>query len=343
MTHVLPVLSGLVTAFLLAVGLTGGLRYYALSRQRLMDTPNNRSAHATPTPRGGGLAFVLVFLGGLPLLAAWGGLDWRQAGALSASAAAVALVGFLDDLSPVTAGWRLLVHGLAALFLLLGLGGLPGSLGPAAPWLLPVAALALVWLLNLYNFMDGIDGIAGVQALCATSGAALLYLLAGAPAALQFPPLLLAAATAGFLVWNLPPARIFMGDVGSGFLGFVLGGLALLAIWQDPLWFWVWCTLLGVFVVDASTTLLVRLFRGESVLQAHCSHAYQHAARHWGHGRVTTAVALINLLWLWPLAAATVLASLPGLLMLLLAWLPLLCLVVVLGAGRPERRPNIAG
>lgn len=319
---------------LLALVLTGLLRRYALARS-LLDVPNARSSHSVPTPRGGGVAIVLAFLLGLPLLGELhGGLAWSLYGA----GLGVALLGFLDDHGHIAARWRLLGHFAAAFWVLFWLGGLPPlpvfghALEPG--WLgYPLGALYLVWLLNLYNFMDGIDGIASVEAICVCLGGALLHLLLG-DASPAMPMLLMAAAVAGFLFWNFPPARIFMGDAGSGFLGIALGILSLHAAWQAPQLLWSWLILLGVFIVDATWTLLRRLLRGEKLYQAHRSHAYQHAAqRHGAHRPVTLVVAALNLFWLLPLALAVGLGHLDGLPGVLIAWTPLLWLAVRYRAG----------
>jgi Fuc2NAc and GlcNAc transferase len=131
--------------------------------------------------------------------------------------------------------------------------------------------------------MDGIDGIASVEAICVCGGGALLYGLLGFAGSTQptefVVPLLLAAAVAGFLFWNFPPARIFMGDAGSGFLGITLGVLSLQAAWFAPQLLWSWLILLGVFIVDATFTLLRRLLRCDKVYEAHLSHAYHYASR----------------------------------------------------------------
>ena len=202
-----------------------------------------------------------------------------------------------------------------------------------------LAVLYLVWLLNLYNFMDGIDGIAGIEAITVCGGGVLLgWLFFGADwsayLSLGQPALLLAAATAGFLLWNFPRAKIFMGDAGSGFVGLLLGLLSLHAGWLAPELFWGWGILLGVFVVDATLTLLRRLLRRERVYEAHRSHAYQHAARHHGsHIPISLTVAAINLLWLLPLATLVVLGHLNGLAGILLAWTPLVILALYYQAG----------
>ncbi|MFI8747736.1 glycosyltransferase family 4 protein [Pseudomonas sp. NPDC077186] len=322
--------------------MTGALRRYALSRS-LMDIPNARSSHSVPTPRGGGVAIVLAFLAALPILALADLLHWTVMWALLGAGAGVAVIGFLDDHGHIAARWRLLGHFVGAIWALFWLGGLPplslfgisfdlGWLGHA------LAALYLVWLLNLYNFMDGIDGIASLEAICVCIGGALLFVLSGhaGEAAL---PLLMAAAVAGFLFWNFPPARIFMGDAGSGFLGVSLGILSLQAAWVAPQLLWSWLILLGVFVVDATFTLLRRLLRGDKVYEAHRSHAYQYASRRFGrHLPVTLAVGAINLLWLLPIALWVGAGGLDGGLGVVLAYTPLLALAVRFRAGELERK-----
>ena len=185
--------------------------------------------------------------------------------------------------------------------------------------------------------MDGIDGIASVEALCVCLGGALLYALVEAPAATDVPLLILAAAVLGFLIWNFPPARIFMGDAGSGFLGIVMGIFSLQAGWIKPVLFWAWLILLGVFIVDATLTLFRRLLRGERVYEAHRSHAYQYASRRMGsHLPVTAGVVIINLAWLLPLAVIVALGWLGGLVGVAVAYAPLLVLAWLLGAGTAE-------
>lgn len=331
----------LLPVALLSLALTAAIRRYALARS-LMDVPNERSSHKVPTPRGGGLAIVLCFLGAIPFLNGYFGLAGNQAIALAGAGIVVAAIGFLDDHGHIAARWRLLAHFCAASWVLYWLGGMPpiplfggGMFEPGSIGLL-FGALYLVWALNLYNFMDGIDGIASVEAICVCGGGALLYVLTGHDAAATVP-LALAAAVAGFLVWNFPPARIFMGDAGSGFLGIVLATLSLQAGWISPVLFWSWIILLGVFVADATTTLLRRLARGDRVYEAHRSHAYQFAARRHGrHLPVTIGVAAINLCWLLPIACAVGLGALGALSGTVLAYAPLVGLALRYDAGRAE-------
>lgn len=328
---------------LLAWVLTALLRRYALARS-LMDIPNARSSHSLPTPRGGGVAIVIAFLVGLLYafysdLGVPAGLFW----ALSGAGIGVALLGFLDDHGHIAARWRLLGHFSAAIWALYWLGGMPPlwvfGMSLDLAWVGHVlAALYLVWLLNLYNFMDGIDGIASIEAICVALGGVAVYLTASVSVPGGWlAPLLLAAAVAGFLLWNFPPARIFMGDAGSGFIGIVLGVLSIHAATLQPALLWCWLILLGVFVVDATLTLLRRLARGEKVYEAHRGHAYQFASRHYGrHLPVTLAVLAINLLWLLPCALLVASGWLDGVVGLVLAYAPLLVLAIKFRAGQAE-------
>lgn len=324
--------------------LTGAVRRYALARG-VIDLPGARSSHQHPTPRGAGVAVAAGFLLPLTLLGWQGSLDAALQHAITGAGLAVCVVGFLDDHRHVAPHWRLSVHAAAAAWVLWALGGAPvlslsGLELTAVPAGAALCTLGLVWLLNLYNFMDGIDGIAGVEALTVATGGALLSWWVGQPGAVA-PALLLAAASAGFLLWNLPPARIFLGDSGSGLLGITLGALALYGARSEPMLLWGWLILLGVFISDATLTLLRRAVRGEAVWQAHRSHAYQRLARRWGsHGKVSAAVAAVNLLWLLPCALLVVDARIDAGWGLLLAYAPLIALAWALGAGCTEQEPQ---
>lgn len=321
--------------------LTWVLRRYAISRS-VIDIPTARSSHSVPTPRGGGVAIVLVFLSVLPILAIENFLSWSLVWSLIGGGAGVAILGFLDDHGHIAARWRLLGHFTAAVWSLCWFGGMPDivlfGVNIGWGWLGNIfAVFYLVWMLNLYNFMDGIDGIASIEAIAACLGASLLYWLGGFET-LIVAPLVLAMAVAGFLFWNFPPARIFMGDAGSGFLGITLGLLSLQAAWASPQLFWGWLILLGVFIVDATVTLMRRLLRGDKVYEAHRSHAYQFASRHYGrHLPVTLAVAVINLFWLLPLAACVVLRYMDGALALIVAYVPLVLIAIRFHAGELEK------
>lgn len=324
----------------LSLVLTAALRRYALARS-IIDIPNARSSHSTPTPRGGGVAIVVAFLAALPVLGILALVPWADLIAVGGAGALIAVIGFMDDHGHIAARWRLLGHFSAAVWALFWIGGLPPlvffGLSLDLHWLGHIlAAIYLVWILNLYNFMDGIDGIASVEALCVCLGACLLYWVEGVPA-LIWGPLILAVAVVGFLYWNFPPARIFMGDAGSGFLGIALGVLSIQAAWSSSQLFWAWLILLGVFIVDATYTLLRRLIRGDKVYEAHRSHAYQFASRQFGkHLPVTLAVGVINLFWLLPIAFCITYWELDGFLGAVIAYGPLVFLAVKFRAGQLE-------
>jgi Fuc2NAc and GlcNAc transferase len=317
------------------------LRRYAIASS-LMDMPNVRSSHSVPTPRGGGVAIVLSFLIAIPLLAFWDALQWSSAWSILGAGLLVATVGFLDDHGHIAARWRLLAHFSAAAWALAWMGGMPPIQVAGEVFDLSwaghvLAAIYLVWMLNLYNFMDGIDGIASVEAVCACLGACLVYWLTGQQE-LMIAPLLLVVAVIGFLYWNFPPARIFMGDAGSGFLGLILAILSLQAAWIDPGLLWVWLILLGVFIVDATFTLGRRLLRGDKVYEAHRSHAYQFASRVYGrHLPVTLTVVAINVFWLIPVAVCVAWWKMDGVLGLIVAYLPLIALAIKFHAGELEK------
>lgn len=332
----------LVMVFLLSFMLTGGVRRCALSSSfSLMDVPNHRSSHDIPTPRGGGLAFVIVFLMAIPAVI-WMGFKVSPVGlSLIGAGGVIAAIGFMDDYLHLSQYVRLLGHVGISMAALYWMGGVPpmevfGWMIAPGLFLNTMAVLYLVWLLNLYNFMDGINGLAAVQALSVCGGMALLYGLDGAYVFAGLP-LALAAAVAGFLGWNFPSARIFMGDVGSGFLGLVLGILSLQAASIRPAFFWAFIILLGVFIVDATVTVFYRLCRGENIAEGHRSHAYQKAARcYGGHAYVTLFVLLLNIGWLLPIALLVGLSRLQSMLGLVMAYLPLLMMAIIFKAGQGD-------
>jgi Fuc2NAc and GlcNAc transferase len=324
-------------AFLASVLFTGLVRAYLL-RRKVLDIPNGRSSHSAPTPRGGGLSIVVVFLGVVLWFACRGAISAHLGWALIGGGLAVAGVSFLDDHFPVPVRIRLLVHFTAAGWALWWLGGMgPLHLGWTIwglGWVGQILALVgLVWMINLYNFMDGIDGIAGMEALWVSALGGLLLAWSGLAGLAGCAPAL-AAASAGFLVWNWPPAKIFMGDVGSGFLGFVFGVLAIASAKESPWLLWPWLILLAVFLVDSTLTLARRFFRGARWYEAHCTHAYQHAAQRWGsHSKVTLTVAAINVVWLFPLVLGACVWPAVAPLFAVVAMAPLVYLAFRLDAG----------
>ena len=321
--------------------MTGFLRQYALAKN-LVDIPNERSSHRVPTPRGGGLAVVLTFLLCLPAFFLARLIDVGGLAGMLGAGAWVALIGHWDDRGSLPAHWRLIAHFAAAAWALVWLGKLPSlpvfGLDANLGWFAQILGVVyLVWLLNLYNFMDGIDGIAGVETITVCCGGALLYWLTVPGGSAWNMPVVLAASASGFLFWNFPPAKIFMGDVGSGFIGFTMGLMSLHAAQSVPNLFWCWVILLGVFIVDATTTLVRRVRRGEKSSDAHRSHAYQYAARKFcAHKPVTLMVGAINLFWLLPVAAFVGLGYLDGFIGVVIAYAPLIWLAFHFKAGAQE-------
>ncbi len=306
-----------------------------------MDIPNERSSHKTPTPRGGGIAFVATSLIGFLLLLLNTSLNKTDLFALCCAGVIVAIAGHLDDRQKISgATVRLVLHAISAIILIVGVGipskltlfdqtvntGIVGSI---------LGVVYLVWLLNLFNFMDGTDGIAASEAIFVCTAGAFLSYYVLSDANHSAAAIILAASTFGFILYNWSPARIFMGDVGSGYLGVVIGGLSLIAANQDPDLLWVWIILLAVFVSDATVTLIRRLVRKQKPHVAHRSHAYQHLAiRLNSHAKVAVLVLAVNIVWLLPIAFFVADNQLAGTTGVIIAYVPLLTAVLALGAGK---------
>ena len=341
----------IATTALIAWGVAAWVRRRA-EALRLVQMPNHRSSHVQPTPNGGGLGIVVAgSLSGFGLVLFSG---WILGGFVHGLAAVLAAVGLRDDIKHLPARVRFGVQVVVCAGLLMALGDLPAlylgnwfKFQVAGGALFGLLLLAGVWWINLFNFMDGIDGIAGTQAV--------FMLLAGAalavwshPESMSSPAWLLmlcvAAATVGFLLLNWPPAKIFMGDVGSTWLAFMVFSLALLSIQAGWLSYAAWLVLAAVFATDATVTLLTRMLRGERWYEAHRSHAYQRLSRRWqgdrkaGHRSVTLLLAAVNVLWLAPWAWACVQWPAGAVAFVVAAYLPLVLASLWLGAGRSDQR-----
>jgi Fuc2NAc and GlcNAc transferase len=305
-----------------------------------VDVPNARSSHSLPTARGGGIAIVLAFFLSLLVLYFYNLIESRLVDSLIFAGGAVALVGLVDDKFPLPAYARFIVHISAGIVAVLLIGGLPEA--ALSAWSLhgklvgmSLAALAILWGINLFNFMDGIDGIAGIEAVFIAGAAAFLNWAVGGTAGVTAAMICLVAACIGFLIFNWPPASIFMGDVGSGFLGFTLVLLTVYASKKSRIPLEVWPILGGVFIVDATVTLVTRILRGDRWREAHHLHAYQHLARRMGgHRPVTLVVLAIDLLWLLPWACYGVTEGTNAGLCMAAALLPLVAAAIVLRSGR---------
>jgi Fuc2NAc and GlcNAc transferase len=288
-------MSGLLlfaAVFLLAFAGVAAFRKWSL-KKGLLDSPNERSSHSIPTPRGGGVIVVvlcLIFYSVIsyfyPDTFSWGYL---------LGAVIVAVVSWVDDLYSLWFLWRLAAHSAAATVLIIS-----SDIETLGFFCSIISFFWIVWLINAYNFMDGIDGIAGLQAvIAATSWLALGYIF-DMPAIYYFSGVI-AASSLGFLIHNWQPAKIFMGDVGSAFLGFTFAALPLLATKQTTkqtyllalaavifLWF---------FLFDSIVTFIHRLFKGKNVFSAHREHIYQRLVQSgMSHGKVTTIYGILTLI-----------------------------------------------
>ena len=306
-TILTPLVSAVLlsTIFVGAVALTWLARRYALSR-KLIDLPNERSSHELPTPRGGGIAVVALTLSGATVLWYWQVLDANTFFALISGGVLIALAGWLDDHQKIGIIGRLMLQFVAATLAVYYLGGLASiqfahhsfELGWVGKL---VAVLGLMWLSNLYNFMDGIDGLAAIEAVFVGVLGGILLSLQGSHG-LAMVVLVLASANAGFIFWNWPPAQIFLGDVGSGFIGYMFGLVTLSGEVSNVMPGFLWIMILSVFIFDATFTLLRRIFTGQKWYQAHKCHAYQQLVqRGKSHRSVTLMILVFNILVTSPL------------------------------------------
>lgn len=288
---------------LMAAFVLTGLSTWLARQQGMLDFPGGRHSHVMATPRGGGLGIVLalllagyLLLPGLELPDFW----WR---CLLPAFCGLALVGWLDDRFSLSVLPRLLVQ-LSASFYLLACAQHAGWTVEAWQWMAMV--LLLVWMTNLFNFMDGSNGMAGMQTVFAGSVLAVLFLIAeDLPAALLAAAM--AAAALGFLPWNLGKARVFMGDVGSISLGFLIAGLLIYGFISGAFSVWVATLVMLVFVCDSSLTLLARVIKGERCYTPHKQHVYQRLIAHgWSHNKVMWLYQLINLLLVVPVIVVAV-------------------------------------
>lgn len=334
-----------LSSFALVAVLSAGVIRYG-PRFGLLDTPVARSAHVAPKPLGGGAALAAPYF----LCVIW----FVASAAISESALAylgclfIVVLGFSDDRWQLSSKVRLPVQFIVSLAAVRAIGVDSvdfGFFSLSEPLTLSLlAVLSLVWLCNLTNFMDGIDGIAASQLL--VTSLSCVVLLVGLDAAagesgehdvVLTLSVVLAASAAGFILWNWSPASLFMGDAGSGFIGFALGLLALESLVTQRMSVWSWVLLLGVFIADTAVTLLVRIIRGERWYEGHSQHAYQILSRRLNsHPRVVGGVILINICWLLPLAWVAGILPHYGVLFATIGLAPLLLGCYRLGAGRAD-------
>lgn len=301
--------------------------------QRLLDMPTHRSSHVLPTPRGGGIAIAtttvliftfITFCTSHPL----------PSFTFAMLLAAMAGLGALDDFFNLNIYPRLFTQAILSLVgiyfcvenleltiferILIGL----------------VLTLGLLWFINLYNFMDGINGLAVIQAICTCATMGIIFHATGKHTeAINFL-LILASACAGFIYWNFPKAKIFMGDTGSLLLGFAIGFIAIKTSIGSLEIGAAWLIMLAIFISDSTYTLGVRTLSGQKFYLPHRSHSYQKlAAILKSHTKVTLAVAVTNILWLFPLALLCIYKTINPAIALIIAYTPFLVLAIKLKAG----------
>jgi UDP-N-acetylmuramyl pentapeptide phosphotransferase/UDP-N-acetylglucosamine-1-phosphate transferase len=308
----LDVLPYMLVAFLVAL-----VTVYFLSKQRtkfsILDQPNERSLHTVPVNRTGGLGIFLAII----LVGSSFNLIYPytpQIMPVASGMLIIVIVSFLDDIVDLSVKIRLFFQAISALFLIshgmyIGSIELPFISIGLPDWLAYILTFLLViWCINLYNFMDGMDGFAGGMAVIGfTTFAVLAWIQNALPIAILSG--LIASACAGFLVFNFPPAKIFMGDAGSSMLGFLM---AALMIWADSIGiipFWLGVLVFSPFILDATFTLFRRLIKREKVWEAHRSHVYQRLVLNgWNHKRTV----ILEYIAMLCCAAMTIIAVISG-------------------------------
>jgi Fuc2NAc and GlcNAc transferase len=275
--------------FFLSVCLTYTIKVIA-EKKSIMDIPNNRSAHTRPTPRGGGLAIIVIFYIGLFYLR--DSIESRLFYALL-FALPVAIIGILDDFFTLSSKIRLLTHSISAIGTLYYVAAVNeidfGIFVFQGEWVNILAFISILWVTNLYNFIDGIDGYAGSQALII--GLALFLLFANPLG------LVIVAASLGFLIFNWNRASIFMGDVGSATLGFLFAIFIFYDTGEGNIF--IWLILLSLLWVDTTVTLIRRWRNGEAITQGHNKHAYQRLVQSgWSHSKVSLYALIFNMFFL---------------------------------------------
>lgn len=346
------------SSVLLSWFLTGRIKLYAIKKE-LIVFPDKRSSHIFPTPTGGGLSIVFCFLVCNLYLFISGELSKEIFYAFLPGSFMVATIGFLDDNDHIPAFWRLLIHiSSATLFWCMidsPLNFFFCNLNLCPLWLVCLFGIFfMVWLLNLFNFMDGTDGLAAIETIFIAGSYALFVLTAYNPSDVQnqindtnfkvifWFSIITAGSSTGFLFWNWPAAKIFMGDVGSGFLGFILGALGIFMASLKVITLWTVLILFGVFFVDATVTLIRRIAGGEKWYEAHRTHAYQkyvsnlsqRVNRTYAHRKLLFIVTFTNIFWLFPWAWLSQEYQQWGALFTFMALFPLIKIVWSRGAGK---------
>ncbi len=328
-------------SFVLSLLLTIYYRRVAM-RYGIMDVPNERSSHKMPIPRGSGITFFLSFNLVLAVLVQQGILTLKYTFPVFLGGPVIMLLGYWDDISSIPAGVRLSVHMLVSFFVFILISSgfskdITISFLPEWPWLTTAfCILFIAWFINLYNFMDGCDGLATSVGMVGSGLISLLSYISGHQD-LAVTYLILAYALAGFLVFNWHPAKVFMGDAGAYFLGYVFGALALVSKMYYDSSLYIHLIIFGLMIVDATWTLFRRATRRERIFNAHRQHGFQKLMQKgWGHARVTSLYVLITVLWLFPMAAFCITYPTKSFVFLVAAYVPVFGFILYLKAGEAD-------
>ena len=288
---------------------------------------NHRTLHSLPTPKGGGIVFSFLSL--LSFILIW--WNWQLPKELFliivVGGGVASIFGFVDDIKNIRARIKLIVQIFLAVWVVYWLeyGGL--LLLDWMPTFLTIFLLLffMVWIINAYNFIDGIDGLAASEAIFISLTLAVVLFLTNGSIEITAIFILIAASVSGFILFNWPPATIFMGDAGSVFLGYIFGSLLLFTVLTDNISIWSWLTVFGYFFADTTATQIIRIVLVEKWYLAHRSHAYQNLARITGsHLKVTRGITLYNLIWVLPLTLWSAIQPEMGVVTVILAIMPAL-------------------
>ena len=306
-------------------------------RYSLLAKPNYRSLHTKVIPRGAGIIVSAILLPVFFILYTTHYISSDEFMTLFWGGLLVSLVGLLDDRFELPARFRFVTQIIAAIWVCLYLGASPKlnmgfatlDLGWAGAFL---AVFFLVWFYNLFNFIDGIDGMAISSIIFVSFSAAALFLIAQ-DTTVSLLLILLGLANIGLLYFNWPPAKFFLGDVGSSFNSFALSAIIMVSLWKSTPIVWVWLILLAYYLTDTTLTTLMRLIKfPKHWYKPHRSHAYQNLARIWNnHLKMLSIVWAVNLLWLLPLALLAFFIPEKGWLFFLTAYLPIVLFALKYG------------
>ena len=293
----------------------------------ILANPGYRTLHESPTPRGGGLIFSLVFVFCILIFGGVYELSNQIFYIFGVGGFIATLFGFIDDIKNIRVKTKLIIQlflsawtiywlDLGELFLL---GWMPIFM------IIPFILIFMVWIMNAYNFMDGVDVMAASGAIFISLTLAIVLFLTNGSVEVIYIFILLAIVVSGFILFNWPPATIFMGDAGSVFLGYIFGSLLLFTVLNNDISVWIWLTVFGYFFADTTVTQIMRVILGRKWYLAHRSHAYQNLARMTNsHLKVTGGVTLYNLVWIFPLTLWSALQPGMGFIAAILAIAPAL-------------------